>query len=576
MLKIKSERVKIFKRLYPFIKEQKTLYFSLSGFKVLSLLLSLISPLFYMILINDVMVNKKLYMLIWVIAGYIGIYLIQTIATVINRIVYNKLYIKFNLKLNLAVLTKYTKMETASYSKYDSGDLKNRIDGDVGVFEKFFNSHCLDYLYTVISAIVIAIILLCMNWMLALFGFIMVPLSFQFVKVMGKKAGKVSNEYRENYGKYEGFLHSSFQNWKEIKANNLENLEKQVLTKHWDKLSKLFVKNQVYWYINRAFISFKDFFITKMNLYFIGGLLIINGHMEVAVLLVFMSYYEQFFGNISAITDLILGLKTDKPLIDRVLEVLDYPDNNKPKVNISNDCIVISDVSFRYPNTDALVLNNINLTINHNEHLSIVGRSGCGKTTLAKMILGIYQPTNGDILLGGHNIHEISPDSIGHKIGVVMQEPMLFNLTIRENLLFAKRRASQKELDDACIQANIFDFIHDLADKYETVIGERGIKLSGGQKQRLTIARTILFDPDVIIFDEATSSLDHESEKAILSSIKSLSQKKTIITIAHRLSSVLTANRIIVMDAGKIVAIGEHKDLINDNEIYNLLFKYQL
>lgn len=575
MFNFKSERIKLFKRLYPFLKNQKLLYFALGGFKVFFLLLSLISPILYMILINDVMIDKKLYMLIWVVAGYIGIYLLQTLAIVLNKITYNRLFIKFRIRLQTSIMNKYTKMETSDYNNYDAGDLKNRIEGDLGVFEKFLNSHCLDYLYAVISALIIAAILLSLNWMLALFGFIMVPLSFQFAKVMGKKAGKVSNDYRENYGKYEGFLHSSLQNWKEIKVNSLEGHNTKILTSHWDKLSKLYVKNQMFWHINKSFIEFKDFFITRMNLYFIGGLLIINGNMEVAVLLVFMSYYEQFFGNISTITDLILGIKTDRPSIDRTLEILDYPEADKLKVKNLKDDIRIDNLFFSYPKSDLMVLKNINLTISPRQHIAIVGRSGCGKTTLVKLIMGAYKPNDGVIHIGGYDIQKIDMESIGQKIGIVMQDPMLFNLTIRENLQFAKKRVTQSELDSACKQADIFNFIQTLPNQYETIIGERGIKLSGGQKQRLAIARTILMNPDVIIFDEATSSLDHESEKAIIGSIKCLSENKTIITIAHRLSSVLNADNVVVMDAGEIICNGTHEELKDKNEIYDLLFKKQ-
>jgi ATP-binding cassette subfamily B protein/subfamily B ATP-binding cassette protein MsbA len=575
MLKVRNERIKLFKRLYPFLKQQKLLYFALGCFKVFFLLFSLAPPLLYMILINDVMVDKKLYMLIWVVAGYVGIYLLQTLATVLNKITYNTLFIKFNLRLKAKILFKYIKMETSDYNGYDVGDLKNRMEGDIGVFEKFLNSHCLDYLYALISALTIAVILLFMNRILALFGFLMAPLSFQFAKVMGKKAGKISNEYRENYGKYESFLHSSLQNWKEVKVNSLERHESQILTRHWDKLSKLFVKNQIFWYINRSFVAFKDFFITKMNLYFIGGLLIINGHMEVAALLIFMNYYEQFFANILSITDLILGLKMDKPSIDRVLKIVDYPESNKLEVTQLTDEIKIEDVSFSYPNTDAFVLRNISLTVFPHQHIAIVGKSGCGKTTLSRLMVGLYPPDSGKIYLGGYDIQTIGYDSIGHKIGVVMQESIFFNLTVRENLQLAKKRATKDELDTACKKANIFDFIQELPEKYESVIGEKGIKLSGGQKQRLAIARTILFDPDIIIFDEATSLLDHESEKMILSSIKFLSKNKTVITIAHRLSSVLNSDCVVVMDAGEVIEIGRHEDLKDKNKIYDLLFKKQ-
>jgi ABC-type multidrug transport system fused ATPase/permease subunit len=189
--------------------------------------------------------------------------------------------------------------------------------------------------------------------------------------------------------------------------------------------------------------------------------------------------------------------------------------------------------------------------------------------------MGLYKPDDGIIYIGGYDVQKISIDSLGDKIGIVMQDPIFFNLTIRENLQFAKKRATQDELDHACRQASIFDFIQELPGKYETLIGEKGIKLSGGQKQRLAIARTILLNPDIIIFDEATSSLDRESEKAILCSIKNLSENKTIITIAHRLSSVLNVDNVVVVDAGEIISIGNHDDLRGKNEIYDLLFKKQ-
>ncbi|MDD4494236.1 MAG: ATP-binding cassette domain-containing protein, partial [Eubacteriales bacterium] len=172
-------------------------------------------------------------------------------------------------------------------------------------------------------------------------------------------------------------------------------------------------------------------------------------------------------------------------------------------------------------------------------------------------------------------INRISFESIGQKIGIVLQDPPLFNLTIRENLQFARKSATDEELSIVCEKANILEFISSLPDGFDTIIGERGVKLSGGQKQRLSIARTLLQNPDIIIFDEATSSLDSENEKAIVGAINELSKGKTIITIAHRLSTVLGCDRVIVMDSGKIIAIDTHENLRGKNETYDLLFEKQ-
>jgi len=575
MHKLNIQRFEIFKKVYPFIKDEKSRYFLLGGIKIWNLILSLLAPLLYLILINEIMINKKLSLLPLVIGGYIGIYLLQTLSTVLNKRFYNNLFLKFNLKIKTKMLSIFSKLDVRLYEKYDVGDLKNRIDGDIGIVEKFFNIHFLDYFYAIASILVISVILLYMNWILALTSFIMVPISFWFVKIMGKRAQKVSEKQREMQGEYESFLHGTFQNWKQIKANNLEKSRDLEFQDYRNKLSKLFVKNQIYWFINRAFIAFKDFFITRMNLYFIGGLLIINGHLDVGLLLAFMNYYGQFFGNISTITDSMLGLRNDIPNINRVLEIINTEIIDRPQIKVLNDSICINDLDFHYYDEQPLVLDNINLSMIPKEHIAIVGRSGCGKTTLAKLIMGLYEPLAGKVCFGDIDINKIAFESIGRKIGIVLQDPPLFNLTIRENLQFAKKSITDEELISVCNKANIYDFISSLPDGFNTVIGERGVKLSGGQKQRLSIARTFLQNPDIIIFDEATSSLDSENEKKIVGAINELSKGKTIITIAHRLSTVLGCDRVVVMDNGKIIAIDTHEKLRGKNDMYDLLFEKQ-
>lgn len=575
MFKLKSQRIDIFKKVYPFIKGERHLYALLGGMKLWALLLSIIGPMLYLVLINRVMIEKQMSLLPLVIMGYIGIYLLQTLGIVINKRIYNKLFVKFNLKIKTQILSIFTKMDVSTYAKYTVGDLKNRIDSDVAVIEKFFNTHILDYFYAVASAIIIAVILLFMNWILALTGLVMVPISFWFVKIMRKRANKVSEQQRKLQGEYESFLHVTFQNWKQIKANNLQESRNEVLQDFRGNLSKLFVKKQIYWYINRAFIAFKDFFITRMNLYFIGGLLIINGRMDVGLLLAFMNYYAQFFNNIASITESLLGLKNDAPSIDRTLEIINIEIHSKPKVKGLGDSISLKKLCFRYQDEQPVVLNNVSFSVNPKEHIAIVGRSGCGKTTLSKLIMGLYEPLSGTICIGDTDINTISFESIGRKIGIVLQNPSLFNLTIRENLQFAKKQASDDELMCVCKKANIYDFIDALPKRFDTIIGERGIKLSGGQKQRLSIARTLLQNPDIIIFDEATNSLDSENEKAIVGAINELSKGKTVITIAHRLSTILDCDRVVIMNSGKVTAIDTHENLRGKNELYDLLFEQQ-
>lgn len=404
----------------------------------------------------------------------------------------------------------------------------------------------------------------------------MIPLSFLLTKVLAKKSKKVSSNFREAWGEYEGYIHETIQNFREIKALNAENVHEKKFTKYWDDLSDLFVKRQIYWYLNRGFIAFKDFFVTKMNLYFIGGLLIFSGEMTVGSLLVFMLYYEKLFSNIGDINNLDIKIQQDVPAIKKVMEILDIKlsSRKKHKLGKIEGDIKFENVSFSY-NEEDITLKNINVSISNKENVAVVGKSGSGKSTLSKLLLNIYEPQTGKITINNMELNKYDRASLHKKIGIVSQDPYMFNLTIRENLLLANPNANDEELLDACKKAYIDDFIGALQNGLDTIIGERGIKLSGGQKQRLAIARTLLSNTDIIIFDEATSALDYESEKMIHKTIEDLYKEKTIIIIAHRLSSILLADKVVVMDNGKIVGDGKSDELLGNNEFYYRLFKEQ-
>ena len=572
MKKIKSERLSLLKRLSPFLKSNKKSFSVVIIIKIIGMLLSLVSPAIYLVLVDDVMTDGRLKMLWVVLAGYVGVFVIQTLCSIINKKAYNHYFIIFNTKLKISIINKITSLRAQDYEKYSSGDLKNRLESDSGVFERFVMSHIVDYAYSILNCMIIGIILVYSNWILAIVGFVMVPLSFWFSKVMAKKAGAVSNEYRSEYGEYESFIHNSVQGWKEVKSNQLENELTNSLSQKWLKLSKLFVKQQVLWFVNRSFIAFKDMFITKMNLYFIGGLLILNGKYEVAALLVFMNYYEQFFGSISSITNLIVQFKTDKASISRVVELLDYVSPKSNEYESQSTSITVDDVSFNYPACESEVLKHVSFSIPPQKHTAIVGRSGCGKSTLVKLILGIYEPVNGNVMIGEQSTTNINWK---RKMGVVMQDPTLFNLSIEDNLRMVNKYVTSEEIDSACNKANIYDFIQKLPDGYQTIIGEKGVKLSGGQRQRIAIARVLLLDPQIVIFDEATSSLDYENEKAVIEALKNLSKGRTVISISHRLSSIIDADQVVVVEGGAITGIGTHKELLNHNKLYDALFESQ-
>jgi ATP-binding cassette subfamily B protein/subfamily B ATP-binding cassette protein MsbA len=295
--------------------------------------------------------------------------------------------------------------------------------------------------------------------------------------------------------------------------------------------------------------NIKDDFLMQFGIYFVGGLLIIKGSMTIGALLVFVVYYKMLSNNLNTVSGADADLQSSKPFYERVLSEL-QGEHLVERANLhpqeETGKIVLENITFGYPESETNVFKDFSLTVNPGERVAITGASGAGKTTLVNIIMGILEPQSGNVTYSRVNVDEIDLHYLYGKIGYIMQQNLLFNLSIRENLLLAKSNAGDTELDDACRKAYILDFIESLPDKYETIIGERGVKLSGGQRQRLVLARLFLRDVDVLIFDEATSSLDQYSEAIIQKAIDGFGREteiKTLIVIAHRESSTAICER---------------------------------
>jgi ABC-type multidrug transport system fused ATPase/permease subunit len=575
MKKRQAARPPIYKRLIALIPDKRYLTW-LFVIKAGLLVTGAVTPVFYKLFVDNVLINKDIALLFPVTAGYIFMFAAETGIISIQRIVSNKCFQLFCARLRIGMLKKYTEIPAKDYDNFDAGDLNARMQYDINACQMFFTDQIIGYAYHWGVMAVYGAVLFFICWPLALFGFAMIPLSFLLTKTLKKKGGKVSEKYRAKYGQYEDFVHTSLQSWREIKALNMEKQESENFSAHWDILSPLFVKQQIFWYLNRGVIAFKDLFITRMNLYFLGGLLIFGGYLSVGGLLVFMVYYETLFASVGAINDLDISLVTQKPSVDRVLEILEYSDifARTKKPNGFRGELTINNLSFGY-DKNTPVLHNIEFSIKAGERIAIVGKSGSGKTTLARLIMNLYEPDDGNITLDGVVLCDIEKQSLHRIIGHIAQEPYLFNLTIRENLHMADSKADDMKLDQVCRMAQIYEFVHSLPDKYDTVIGERGIKLSGGQKQRLAIARALVAGTPFLIFDEATSALDYEAEELVQKALDAYSRDRTVVTIAHRLSAVKSCNRVIVLDEGRIVGDGSHKKLTDSCDVYKTLFSEQ-
>lgn len=272
----------------------------------------------------------------------------------------------------------------------------------------------------------------------------------------------------------------------------------------------------------------------SLLLYFLGGLFIIWGQISIGALVMFMSYLSSLSANVDSIINSITELKGNKAAFDRLFNVLDVPECNKQSVKFDNYDIEICDINFKYDENLPLVLKNVSFKFEQGKKYLIVGKSGGGKSTLIKLILSMIYPNTGKVKISDIDIDRISQPCLFERIGAVMQENQFLNLSIKENLYIIAPDVTDEEIDKAIALASLDEFINSLPERYDTIIGERGIKLSGGQKQRLAIARMILHKPDIVILDEATSSLDAITETKILSNLNELFMDKTLIVISHK------------------------------------------
>jgi len=545
-------RLKVLKVLFPYAKGVRRFFVLNLALSIISMLLGFINPQFYKIFIDEVILAGNISKIIVVIIGYLGIFFIGVALgylknyssyTLVNTTVYR---VKHKIFMGLFSLP------FSQYEKMSIGDMKMRLEDDTGQVGNFADAQSIGYLISYATLIISAIWLFVIDWRLAAFSIVAIPLTFWLDHIISKRERVLNDANRENDQKMSSWLHTSIQGWREVKALNLALNQKRQFVRFQHNYALYFAKWINYWTARVLVIpKIKDEFFMRFGLYFIGGFLIISGHMKISDLLVFAMYYGMLSGAINSVSSADADLQSNMPYTNRLLEELSNADiiTHDSIVPDSSNIIELKGVCFTYPDSENEVIHNLDLRINKGERVAITGKSGCGKTTLLKLITGMIEPTNGDAFFSGISIREIDLGEMHSRIGFVMQENRLFNATIRENLLYGKENANENELRDACEKAYILSFINGLPDGFDTVIGERGIKLSGGQRQRLLLARLFLRDVSIFIFDEATSALDQYSENIVHDAIRSIAEDKTIIVVAHRESSIRLCDRKIVMES---------------------------
>lgn len=536
---------------------------------LISLPISLISPKFFQLLVDEVMYQKNGSIFWVVVLGMLSIFILRLILDSISLKLNNRVHNSFVYQLRKAVFDKYKKTPVSFLEKKEVGELKMRMMDDIDVLGNFIGDQIVSYIYGIFLLLFTIIASVRISWQMTLFCFIILPIVFIVDSLIGNGTRRINEQIRDVNSKYYTSTYNSLQFWREIKAQGSEQLFIERFSGFRAVLAKLGLKSIRFWAYQEVFSDFKSNYLTKVLVYIIGAFFVAKNQISVGTLIVFSEYFSMLFSSLESLNAKRIALKTNEPYYKRVFNTFSFPEESKDTIELKvlKKGIRLNNVGFSY-SEKAPVLKAINLEINKGDYVAIVGKTGCGKTTLAKLLLGLYETQSGDIFLDNINIKNVSREDLSNLLGVVMQDNYLFNTSIRENLLIANESATEQEMIEACEKANIYDSILEQPKGFDTVIGERGVKLSGGQKQRISIAAALLKKPQVLIFDEATSALDRQSEDIINDAINRISEDVTVIVIAHKPETVLRAKKVVVMEEGRIVAKGTHEELMNNNEFY--------
>ncbi len=461
-----------------------------------------------------------------------------------------------------------------------SGKYISNIMFDTRQVQNFVSSGVLNLMKDTFSVIALVSLMFYQNWKLALFALLMMPLAGGLAKSLGKRIGKATGKAGESSGKLASFLTEILRGSKMIRIYQKENIEKQNADRVIDDLVEKNIK------IGKVLIRATPIMETLTGFMIAGfiifsGKLIAVGELGINNFFSFLAAMMLAYQPIRSLATIHMGAHQGAAAFKRIKNVIDkeikiFNNEELPPLNLKKTQIVFKNIGFSYETTEERAIRNINLDIQGNMMTAFVGHSGAGKSTIINLLPRFYDPQEGSITIDGQDIKNISLKSLRKNISLVSQDIILFDDTIKNNIAYAKENASTEEIEMACKFAAADEFINNLPKKYETLIGENGIKLSGGQKQRISIARAILKESPIILLDEATSSLDAESEEVVQNAILNLTKNKTTLVIAHRLSTIHKADKIFVLKKGIILNSGNHDFLIKNCEEYKSLYSKQL
>ena len=530
--------------------------------------------------IEKIFIEKDKTLLLIIPLAIVTAFAVKGISLYYARVILIKVAQEVSKLIKFDLVKSLIKSEIEVINKKHSGKIIGHLTLDVGFITNLVSTVILNIFKDTLTLIGLMGVMFYQNWKLALFAIIMIPLASFAARSLGKRMGKITTQTQEQSGKFNSYIVEIFKNHKIIKIFQKEKYEYQRANEVLEKLKEKMTKISVI--LNRASPVMETLTgIMIAGLIYFAGHLIFNDELEVNNFFSFLAAMMLAYQPVRSLATLNMsinqGLSAGQrilPIIEAEPKIFDKPGSKE--VDLIRCNIEFKNVNFHYEKNENKILENINLQIEGGKMTALVGHSGAGKSTILNLIPRFYDISSGQIEIDGHSIYDIKLNSLRSNISLVSQDVTLFDDTVKNNILYGNLNSSEDEISKAIELSYCSDFVNNLPQKENTVIGENGVRLSGGEKQRISIARAMLKKSKIILLDEATSSLDADTEHKIQEAIGVLTKNRTTVVIAHRLSTIMMSDNIYVLEKGKIAAEGKHEYLVKNSRVYKSFYEKQL
>lgn len=574
---MKKKDSKNLKRAFSLLASYKVIFCFSVLFLIISIVISLIHPYLWGSLIT-MLFSKESKMIVTLILWVLALYSLQTLFEFLHNVLIKIVQERVVRDLKSKVFAKLLKMSIRDYSSLEKGSVFTRLNEDTQDIAEIVTQQLVDAVISVMKLIVLGIIVFLISPILAIVTIVMFPLNYIVFKIFTKKLKRNKEKQRLIADSYYKNVQETFNGFEEIKSLHICSIRGKLFEAIINKLLKINVLQNN---LSKLVMSLSAFcrYLSQIVLYSVGAYLTFNGIIGVDMFIAFSSYAQMFSGAIGSIMNINITLQQSFIALNRIfsfIDELDYKSENFGEISLLQikGLIEFKHVKFKY--TDQDVLDDVSFCAYPNGKCVLVGMSGSGKSTILKLLERFYDPNEGEICIDGVNVKDLNESSLRSSISIVHQEEIFFSGSIKDNLLMANPSALMDDICHACTIAKIDEFINTLEDGYDTLLTDNGRNLSGGQKKRLSIARAILRNTKIILFDEPTSSIDSNSSVYLSECINELAKDHTVILISHKLLDVLDADKIVVIENGRVVGEGSHDTLIKSNQYYKNIYSSEL